>query len=136
MITLLLRHRERLLTVSLGIIYLWFGGLKFFPGLSPAESLVKQTCDILFAGLIPCKITYFLLAVWEVSIGILFLSNLPKKGLVYMTMVHLLMTFTPLFLIPGSSFHQHFYSLTLIGQYILKNLVLFIALLFILPEKK
>ena len=136
MIDLLTLHRQRLLTISLGIIYLWFGVLKFFPGLSPAESLVKETFDILFSNLVPSRTVYFLLAVWEVSIGILMLLNLSKKGIVYVTMIHLLMTFTPLILLPGTSFHEHFYSLTLVGQYILKNLVLFFALLFILPDKK
>jgi uncharacterized membrane protein YkgB len=28
---------------SLGIVFLWFGALKFVPGLSPAEALVGQT---------------------------------------------------------------------------------------------
>ena len=30
------RHGLRLLRISLGIVFLWFGVLKFFPGLSPA----------------------------------------------------------------------------------------------------
>jgi len=33
-----------LLRVSLGIIFLWYGMLKFFPELSPAESLAVNTC--------------------------------------------------------------------------------------------
>ncbi|NNG27860.1 MAG: hypothetical protein HKM87_10065, partial [Ignavibacteriaceae bacterium] len=32
-----------ILRVCLGIIFLWFGILKFFKGLSPAEELVRNT---------------------------------------------------------------------------------------------
>ena len=32
-----------LLRVSLGIVFLWFGALKFAPGLSPAEGLAGAT---------------------------------------------------------------------------------------------
>ncbi|MDR9416145.1 MAG: DUF417 family protein [Gracilimonas sp.] len=31
------------LRIGLGIIFIWFGMLKFFPGLSPAEELVRNT---------------------------------------------------------------------------------------------
>lgn len=42
-----------LLRVSLGIVFFWFGALKFFPGLSPAQDLAMRTIDILTFGLIP-----------------------------------------------------------------------------------
>ena len=32
-----------LLRITVGIVYLWFGALKFFQGLSPAEQLAMQT---------------------------------------------------------------------------------------------
>ncbi len=32
-----------ILRISLGIVFLWFGLLKFFKGLSPAEDLVRNT---------------------------------------------------------------------------------------------
>jgi len=32
-----------ILRISLGVIFLWFGVLKFFKGLSPAEELVRNT---------------------------------------------------------------------------------------------
>ena len=35
--------KQRLLAISIGICYLWFGVLKFFPGLSPADTLAKET---------------------------------------------------------------------------------------------
>jgi uncharacterized membrane protein YkgB len=135
MINLLIRHRTRLLVISLGIVYLWFGALKFFPGVSPAEALAKDTLDQITFGLVPSNISYLLLAIWEVTIGICMLLNFPRKGVIYLTMLHLFLTFSPLIVLPEASFNQHFYSLTLVGQYIIKNLVLLMALLFLYPEK-
>ncbi|MBK6622060.1 MAG: hypothetical protein IPG32_14735 [Saprospirales bacterium] len=31
-----------LLRISFGVIYTWFGMLKFFPGISPAEDLARK----------------------------------------------------------------------------------------------
>ena len=31
------------LRIGLGVVFLWFGALKFFPGVSPAEGLVRNT---------------------------------------------------------------------------------------------
>jgi uncharacterized membrane protein YkgB len=134
MIRYLQRHRQRLIVISLGIVYLWFGTLKFFPGLSPAETLAKETIHLLTFGFIPDNISFLMLAIWEVIIGVLLLLNKFNKAVVYLALIHIIFTFTPLFLLPTTSFNQeHMYSLTLVGQYIIKNVVLFSALLFILP---
>jgi uncharacterized membrane protein YkgB len=135
MIDQLIRHRTRMLVISIGIVYLWFGALKFFPGLSPAEALAKETLDKLTLGLVPTHITYFMLASWEVTIGLCMMLNFRKKIVIYITMLHLAFTFTPLFLLPATSFNQQVYSLTLVGQYIIKNLILFTALLFLMEKK-
>jgi uncharacterized membrane protein YphA (DoxX/SURF4 family) len=110
--------------------------LKFFPGVSPAEALAKETLDKLTFGLVPSSFTYFMLALWEVTIGIFLILNLKKKIVIYLALVHIVFTFTPLFLLPASSFNERIYSLTLVGQYIIKNLIIFAALLFIYPEEK
>lgn len=122
--------------MSLGIVYLWFGMLKFFPGISPAEGLAKQTLTMLTFGLVSANITYFILALWEVTIGIFLLLNLRIKVVMYLALLHILFTFTPLFLLPAMSFNDGIYSLTLVGQYIIKNLIIFSALLFVYPEKE
>jgi uncharacterized membrane protein YphA (DoxX/SURF4 family) len=49
------------LRISIGIVFLWFGVLKFFPGLSPGEDLAIQTMKKLSFGLIPGNI----LIVWQ-----------------------------------------------------------------------
>jgi uncharacterized membrane protein YphA (DoxX/SURF4 family) len=53
------------LRVSLGIVFLWFGVLKFFPGLSPAQDLATRTIEILTFGLMPPSVSIPILATWE-----------------------------------------------------------------------
>ncbi|RQW06070.1 hypothetical protein EH222_09245, partial [candidate division KSB1 bacterium] len=43
----LAHHSLLLLRVSLGIVFFWFGVLKFFPGLSPAQDLAARTIEVL-----------------------------------------------------------------------------------------
>ena len=136
MIDQLIKHRSRLLCIGFGVMYFWFGALKFFPGLSPAEALAKATLDKLTLGLISSNISYTMLAIWEVTIGIFMLLNRPKRWIIYLTALHLLFTFTPLFLLPETTFGQPIYSLTLVGQYIIKNIALFAALLFLWQKKE
>ena len=49
------RHGIVLLRISLGLVFFWFGFLKFFPGLSPAEGLATGTIEVMTFGLIPPK---------------------------------------------------------------------------------
>src|ERR1051325_4435065 len=61
------RHGYRLLRIAMGIIFIWFGALKPF-GLSPAEALVARA-----TAWIPIPGFLYVLAVWEVAIGVCFL---------------------------------------------------------------
>ena len=45
--TWMARNGIRFLRISLGVVFLWFGVLKFFPGLSPAQTLAGNTISIL-----------------------------------------------------------------------------------------
>ena len=51
-----------LLRTSIGIVYIWFGALKFFHGYSPAEDLAIHTIDKLTFDLVPGTVTIVLLA--------------------------------------------------------------------------
>src|SRR3954462_102777 len=59
-----------LLRVSLGIVFLWFGALKFLPAYSPAEELAGVTIAKLTLGLVEPTAAVALLAVWETAVGI------------------------------------------------------------------
>src|SRR4051812_735452 len=59
-----------ILRFSLGFVFLWFGILKFFHGVSPAELLAGRTISELTGGLIKPYVSLPLLAVWECTIGL------------------------------------------------------------------
>ena len=88
--------KRRYLQISIGLVYLWFGSLKFFPNLSPAEELAKNTIGALTFSLIPSNISILLLALWEVLVGLFFLFNLQKKKTIQVAVIHMVLTFTPL----------------------------------------
>lgn len=127
---------NHILAVSIGVIYLWFGGLKFFPQFSPAEDIAKHTIDLLTFGVFSAQTAIILLAVWETLIGLMFLLNIYRRWAVIIALVHMLGTFAPLFLFPEQSFTSPF-CFTLLGQYIVKNIVIVSALftLYKIPDK-
>ena len=45
-------HGLTLLRVSIGLIFLWFGAIKFWPGLSAADQLATDTIEKISFGLI------------------------------------------------------------------------------------
>lgn len=121
------RHGIRLLRMSLGITFLWFGALKFFPGLSPAQDLATGTIELLTFGLIKPDVSILLLATWETMIGLGLLSGRYLRATLFLLFLQMLGTLTPLFLFPSATFTRVPYAPTLEGQYIIKNLVLISA---------
>jgi uncharacterized membrane protein YkgB len=113
----------KLMKLSLGIIFLWYGLLKFFPSLSPAEELAIKTIDIMFFGLISPNLSIKLLAILEVGIGLGFIFGIYTRYVVFVFLGHMICTFAPLFILPELSFTQAPYAFTLVGQYIVKNTV-------------
>ena len=117
----------RILRISMGIIFFWFGMLKFFEGLSPAESLAISTIDILSFGLIGSEVVRYGLATWEVLIGIGLIFKWRLREILLLMFLQMLGTLTPIVLLPGEVFTVFPYGLTLEGQYIIKNLVIIAA---------
>lgn len=114
----------KILRISMGLIFLWFGMLKYFEGLSPAESLAIRTIDTLSFGLIGPQIVRYGLATWEVLIGIGLIFKLFLRETLLLMFVQMMGTMTPIFLLPEEVFSIFPYGLTLEGQYIFKNLVI------------
>jgi uncharacterized membrane protein YphA (DoxX/SURF4 family) len=117
----------QLLRLSLGVIFLWFGILKFFPGVSPAQTLAGNTIAVLSLGLLAPGTAVFVLAVWESLIGIGLLTGVLLRGTLLLLWLQMLGTITPLFLFPEVCFTVVPYAPNLEGQYIIKNLVLISA---------
>lgn len=118
------RHGITLLRVSLGVVFLWFGVLKFFPGLSPAQSLAARTIHTLTFGMVPASVSVPVLALWECAIGIGLITKLFMRATLLLLFVQMMGTVTPIFLFPNEVFTVVPYAPTLEGQYIIKNIVL------------
>ena len=121
------RYGVTLLRVSLGAVFLWFGFLKFFPDLSPAQSLAGDTIEKLTFGAIPADTAVIILAVWECLIGLGLLFGVFLRTTLFLLWAQMLGTVTPLFLFPDACFTHVPYAPTLEGQYIIKNAVLISA---------
>ena len=118
------RHGITLLRISLGVVFLWFGILKFFPGLSPAQSLAARTIHTLTFGMVPASVSVPVLASWECAIGMGLITNLFMRATLLLLFVQMMGTITPIFLFPREVFTVVPYAPTLEGQYIIKNIVL------------
>jgi uncharacterized membrane protein YphA (DoxX/SURF4 family) len=118
------RNGVRLLRISLGVVFLWFGVLKFFPGLSPATQLAQKTIEVLTFGSVPPTVAINVLAAWESAIGLGLIFGLFMRATLLLLFVQMLGTITPIFLFPELVFTRVPYAPTLEGQYIIKNLVL------------
>lgn len=117
LLTQIAKHNDRALRIAFAIVYGWFGILKPL-GLSPATGLVQHTLSVF-----PHDVISPALGIWEVIIGIMFL--IPKYTRITMAMfaVHMAGTFLPMFFLPDLAYTQAPFVFTLVGQYIVKNLV-------------
>lgn len=109
----------RFLEFSLGVVFLWFGFLKFFPGLSPEEILIQRTIWFLDP-----HFTMPALAVTECCIGLGLLLNRFKRLTLLLLFAQMAGTVIPLILLPEVVWYRFPFAPTLEGQYIIKNLVL------------
>ena len=106
------------LRVALGIVFVWFGGLKVF-GVSPAADLVAAT-----VYLVPPELFVPVLGVWEVLIGVCLLYRPLIRLGILLLFLQMPGTFLPLVVLPEVAFVTVPYALTVEGQYIVKNLVI------------
>ena len=112
------------LRLGLGLVFLWFGVLKFVPGLSPAQDLATRTIERLTLGAGGPDVSLPILAAWECLIGLGLLSGRFLRATLFLLAVQMLGAATPLVLFPAETFTQFPYAPTLEGQYIIKNVVL------------
>ena len=125
-----------LIPLSIGLVYLWFGSLKFFAGVSPAESLAKDTIHHLTAGLLTAEMSILLLAIWETLIGVMLILNIRYRLALSLALVHIVLTFSPFIFFPDLLWTDAPFGLTLLGQYIVKNIVFLGVLLVLLWQTR
>ena len=125
------------LRLSAGFVYFYFGFLKFFPDLSPAEILAGETLTRMSGHMISASTAIWLLAWMEVVIGLCFLFDFQLRRVFWLFLFHQACTFLPLFLVPEFCFKFAPFAPSMEGQYILKNLIsLSAGLTVLLPAMK
>lgn len=127
----LVAHSIAGLRIAVGLIFLGFGVLKFFPGVSPAQELTEATTHILFLGLVPGGVAVVMIATLECLIGICLLANRGMRLAVWLLAIEFVGILSPLFLLPARLFAGPHHAPTLEGQYVLKDIILVAAALVI-----
>ncbi len=120
----LVRYSVVLLRISLGAVFFGFGILKFFPNVSPAQSIATQTVGILSFGLAPANISAVFIATLECAIGLSFLTGKFLRISVWLLLFELIGILSPVVLLPGELFTGPFHAPNLLGQYVLKDVIL------------
>lgn len=115
--------------ISIFIIYFWFGYLKIL-GTSPAESLVHNLFNITLFPLITFNAFLISFGIFECLIAILWL--IPRLTFIayYAVIIHVIFTFVPIIALTEITWTSIF-TPTIIGQYIIKNLLLLSCIMFI-----
>ena len=121
------RYAPTLLRLALAAVFVWFGALKFFPGLSPAQDLAARTIERLSFGMVGPAVAVPVLAAWECLIGVGLLFGVYLRAVLLLLALQMLGTLTPLVFFPAEVFTRVPYAPTLEGQYIIKNAVLISA---------
>ena len=115
------RYSIDALRISLGIVFLGFGILKFFPGVSPAQDLAIRTVETMSFGIVTGMGALFVTAFMECFIGVtLVTGRMLRTGLAVLATA-LVGILSPLVLFFGELFPG---SPTLEAQYVLKDIVL------------
>ncbi|MCA9377158.1 hypothetical protein H6763_00195 [Candidatus Nomurabacteria bacterium] len=107
--------------ISLFLVYFWFGILKVF-SLSPADEIVLHLHQVTIP-FIPFDLFFIALGLFETLLGIAFLIPKITKYAIPVMMAHMFTTMLPLLLLPQYVW-DGFLVPNLLGQYILKNVVL------------
>lgn len=124
-----------LLESSIGLIYIWFGALKLFPGFSPAEKLAGDTLSAIVFHSIDTQLLLWGLASMELLIGGCLLFRSRSRFIIFLVFLHMAGTLLPLFIFPDLVFDKPPFGFSLIGQYIMKNLVIISALIIVYSKR-
>ncbi len=118
-------HGITTVRLLIGVVYFWFGALKFDPVVSEAEVyLPGRVISALTFGGLGIEEGTRVLAVWECLIGFCLVAALAVRMASLLLLAHLLVMFLPVALWPGQVWYSFPFVLTIKGQIIIDNLVL------------
>jgi len=117
-------HSVAILRVAVGLVFLGFGILKYFPDVSPAQNITEATTHILFLGLIPGRVCMIFVATLECFIGAALIAGRPMRIAMWLLATEFVGILSPLVLLPGRLFAGPGGAPTLEGQYVLKDIIL------------
>ncbi len=115
------------LRIAVGIIFFWFGFLKFFGNLSAAEAIASKTISWLTFDTLRPEVSMPILAVLECGIGIGILTKKYMEYVIPLLYFQMAGTLLPLVIFPNETWEIPPFVPTLEGQYIIKNAVLIAA---------
>ena len=121
------RHGLTILRISVGVVFLWFGAIKFVPGLSPADELATRTVAAMTFDIVGPGISRPGVAALETLIGLGLLTGVWLRAVLLLLAFQMLGTLTPVVLFPGEVWRVFPVALTMEGQYIAKNAVVIAA---------
>lgn len=124
---------DPLARLALFIIFFYFGILKVF-GLSPADHLAQALVGGT-VGLTYFDQLFFILALYECVIGILFLIPKYTRVAIFLLLLHLPLVTSPLLIVPHEVWRTPFVP-NLEGQYIIKNIALVVLALGLVSRTK
>ncbi len=111
-----------LLRLALAITFIWFGALKVFQ-VSPVADLVAQT-----VYWVPAAFFVPFLGFWEIAVGLGLLFRFALRLTLLFFFMQMAGTFLVLIVHPGLSFQNgNPLLLTVLGEFVVKNLVLLTA---------
>jgi uncharacterized membrane protein YkgB len=114
------RYGIPVLRISFGILFLWLGLLKVVPGVSPAEPLMRASMP----AFLPIDAFIRFAAIWEVIIGLGFLSGRFPRITLAMTFCTMVVTLSILWMAPGVVWKQFPFLLSFEGHYVVKDIVI------------
>ncbi len=116
-----------LLRISIGIVFLWFGFIKYFPGLSPIEDLALRTTRVLTFNLFSDDAMAKGLATLECLIGIGLITGKFLRATLLLLLLQLIGAISPVFIFTTEVFKIIPVVPTLAGQYIIKDIIIISA---------
>jgi len=112
------------LRISLGVVFMWFGLLKFLE-VSPVSELVART-----VYWVDPDVIVPVLGAFEVTVGMLLLLGRALRLTLFLFVLQMLGTFLTFFVLPNVTFRDgNPFLLTVEGEFVVKNLVLISAAL-------